>query len=341
MKVTSNLYMKNLIYYPTFEPSSMNWIKYALLYLDQFSPIIPLPGRSQLSDVFKQISSETNIIQPFQPTWEDGNDASIKVMNEMDKILSHPERYRDIFNRANIARVFMNQKQWNFKLYQDKYSMEFVHFCKDNKLGKEVDGGMLLSEDLANFFMVHLADVIAYKTKATPITDLKHLDRMVSHYRMNNVPQTELIDTAQATIKLKLPAKIETIGLDKIIQFRNRPDYSELRQAFTNTLQVYLENLEQMTHDMNGYVNSLNKTNSELAKEMLLFFGGVVGVSLGATIVVQGNTSNALEIAQQAVEGTLSLTGGGYAIHQSWLAGKEKRNPRKYLAMISRLKSGE
>ena len=329
--------MEKLIYYPTFEPSSMNWIKYSLLYLDKFSPIIPSTGDDQLSDVFRKIQSETDIVHPFRPSWEDGNDASIKVMNEMDTILAHPERYRDIFNRVNIGRVFKDSKQWNFKLYEEKYSMEFVHFCRDNSLGKEVEGGMLLSEELAHFFMTQLADVVAYKTGAAPITDLKKLDRMISHFRMKGHPEAEFIDTAQATIKLKLPANIEAIGVDKIINFRNRPDFSEMRQAFTRTLNSFLESVECTESSPDKFINSLNKCNTALAKEMLLFFGGLTAISIGATILLNSNDPSSLEIIKQGIEGTIFLAGGGFAMNESWLADKEKRNARKYLTQISKM----
>ena len=36
--------MEELIYYPGFEVSNEDWLKFALLYLDKLNPIIPESG---------------------------------------------------------------------------------------------------------------------------------------------------------------------------------------------------------------------------------------------------------------------------------------------------------
>jgi len=53
--------MKDLIYYPTFEPRDLNWIKYALIYIDKFSPIIPDPGKTELSELYWTLFWRINI----------------------------------------------------------------------------------------------------------------------------------------------------------------------------------------------------------------------------------------------------------------------------------------
>ena len=44
--------MNNSIYYPNFEIENENWLKFALLYVDTFRPIIPDERKNELSDLF-------------------------------------------------------------------------------------------------------------------------------------------------------------------------------------------------------------------------------------------------------------------------------------------------
>jgi hypothetical protein len=39
--------LKKLIYYPSFEAEDINWLKFALLYIDVLKPIIPRSGDAQ------------------------------------------------------------------------------------------------------------------------------------------------------------------------------------------------------------------------------------------------------------------------------------------------------
>jgi hypothetical protein len=54
--------MREFIYYPSFEPQNLNWLKYVLIYLDGFSPIIPQSGEIKLSFLFRDIRSKTDLI---------------------------------------------------------------------------------------------------------------------------------------------------------------------------------------------------------------------------------------------------------------------------------------
>lgn len=46
--------MKKVIYYPGFKAEDINWLKFALLYIDVLKPIIPYTGDAHLSDTFRR-----------------------------------------------------------------------------------------------------------------------------------------------------------------------------------------------------------------------------------------------------------------------------------------------
>ena len=85
--------MESLLYYPGFEVENINWLKFALLYLNKLRPIIPPDGDKYLSDNFKFINDETDLIDKYRPNYEEGFNATLDAIDVIDKILSHPDRY--------------------------------------------------------------------------------------------------------------------------------------------------------------------------------------------------------------------------------------------------------
>ena len=94
--------MRELIYYPTFEIADSNWIKFALLYINQLDPIIPESGEIYLSDNYKRLINETDLIKPFRPSYSEGKKATLDAIDQIEKILRHPNAYISIFNEENF-----------------------------------------------------------------------------------------------------------------------------------------------------------------------------------------------------------------------------------------------
>ena len=327
--------MKDLIYYPTFEPQNLSWLKYALIYIDGFSPIIPQSGQSGLSTQFREIRDKTDLINAIEPNHRYSDNAATKAINELENVFRFPEQYRDKLNSVNPIRTFRNQENWHFKLFQEKYNVEFRGYCLDESLAMETDGGILLSKEIAQFYMTFLADEIAYQLKTSIITDDENLDRLSSYLRIKG--DEDLVQAAKITINLSLPKDIEEIQLSKFIEFRNDSSISELRKSFNKTLNDFLESVEH-DFDVAEFLASLEKKNSEFIKEMGLFFGGLTSASLGALILLQSNDPNSIEIAKAIVEGSSLAIGGGYAMKKSWELNNERRNARKFLSRIDKLK---
>lgn len=327
--------MRNLIYYPTFEPRNETWLKYALIYIDSFSPIIPPTGQAGLSKQYLTIRQNTNLINEVEPRWQHGENAAMKSIQELENVFESPERYSNILHCSNPLQTFKNNQNWNFKLLEEKFNSHFKYFCLKNSLGRETAGGILLSKELAHFYMTYLADEIAFEQKTNLITDDDSLDRLSNYLRVNG--NEELAVAAQTTIALSLPEKLENISINKLIEFRNDTSINELRESFNKSLNEYLESIE---HNFNtdDFIDNLKQTNSEFIKEMSLFLGGLISTTLGATLLLQSGNPNYLETTKAIVEGTTLAIGGGYAMKKSWSLNEDKRNARKFLTRISDLK---
>ncbi|MEA5259813.1 hypothetical protein VB264_18595 [Arcicella aquatica] len=326
--------MDKLIYYPSFEPKDIDWLKYALIYIDQFSPIIPDRGRNTLSDDFKKIENGTDLIIVHKPEWWQGDNAATKALKEIEFIESHPEQFRDKLQAVNINRTWKDSKNWKFKLYEEKFNTTFKYECIEKGLGEECNGGILISEELANLYMTFLAEEIAFEKVGNPITDSTKYDQLSSYLRARNPKKETLLNTAKIVVNKKLPENIENIDLKKFIEFRQESGIKELRQSFNQSLLKFYESLES---DFNPqkYINDLEGFNKELIKEIGLFFGGYISTTLGADILL--NNLEKLEAIKQIIEGSILTITGKCAINKAWSDGREKRHARKFLSKIKQI----
>jgi hypothetical protein len=130
--------VKNLIYYPSLEPPDKEWLKFALLYFEDFQPIIPYNRRSELSSDFQRILNETDLIHPFSPEYEQGQRASLLTIEEAERILDRPTQRRMLFGNANLQKSWKDKSNWTTILYEEKFAYEFLLFCEKNKIGKRL-----------------------------------------------------------------------------------------------------------------------------------------------------------------------------------------------------------
>src|SRR5262245_36479744 len=235
--------MKRLIYYPGFEVKDINWLKFALLYLDNLEPIIPLSGDGYLSTLFSRLSNDTDLIQVHRPQYEEGERASYDALEVIEKILEHPERFMHMRSIFRISR-WKNPSTHTFILFQDKYTHPWEDFCKSNRLATKTEEGVKISEDLAYIYMALLAQAVADSRELSPITDKPHLDLLSVLSRRVVAPASERINLAKSVLELKLPANIAHINIDEIIKFRNKRGFKERLRAFHEEIDKFYGKLE-------------------------------------------------------------------------------------------------
>ena len=325
--------MKDLIYYPTFEPQDLNWIKYALIYIDKFSPIIPDSGMTELSDLYWRINDNTNLIESLTPKWQHGDVASTKAIKEIDFIQRYPEQFRDKLNNVNIIRTWTDRNQQRFKLYEEKFNIPFKYFCLENNLAHECSGGIKMAKELAHLFMTYLADEIAFNEQATPITDNPKLDLLSTYIRTKDIKNEARIEAVNTLIDQHLPEKIENIDFDRLIEFRKDSGIEELRLKFNKALDKFYEAIEN-NNDISVFINDLENINKDLIKEIGLFFGGLISIGLGGLIIYNNPNSTDLETIKQITEGTIFTVGGLVGINHSWKLNNDRRKARKFLTKL-------
>ncbi|MDX1955734.1 MAG: hypothetical protein SFU20_09395 [Chitinophagaceae bacterium] len=328
--------MQNLIYYPTFEPENETWLKYALIYLDEFSPIVPPRAYSEVSEQFRKVENETDLVKFVGPEQQHGIEATHKVIQEIKVILGDHSAYGTIFNIQNILETWTNPANWTQTLWIEKLTDHFIDFCIKNHFGRRVNHGIELSPELCGLYMTFLAETIAYQKQATPIIDSPVLDRFSTYLRAKDVKTAGVLQAANVIVQTALPSEIENINIDKVIKFRTSPGIAELRRSFNITVESFYNSVEN-EFDPYTYLESIKRTNGELTKEIGLFFGGVVSLGLGALILSKTDNPSKLEVLKASLEGTIFSIAGAIGINSAWKLSKERRNARKFLTNLKRL----
>ena len=128
--------MHRLLYYPNFEIQDENFLKFALLYIDEIRPIIPERAKESLSDSMRNILRNTELINPYSPNYENGYLASIATIRYLEE--------KKKFDQCGEGLQRGNGVIHNYTLYADKYTYEFEDYCLENGLGERCNEGILL-----------------------------------------------------------------------------------------------------------------------------------------------------------------------------------------------------
>lgn len=326
--------MENLVYFPTFEPPTPNWLKFAVLYVENFNPIIPDSGRQQLSIDYRRVVDETDLIYPYRPSYDQGDRASIKAIEFIDKVNNSPYVYNNLFNRANIIRTISSTKNRNFKIFGEKFSMSWEDYCIRNNYGERTDGGILVTEELAFIFMTFLAEEIAFEEGKSIITDNNSFDNFLNYRRA--VPRS-VIDRqnfAQGVLSLTVPKDISTIPIRNLIRFRNQ-NRAKI-SAFNTELNNSLNNIQNGI-DEQDFVDRFNDIYSELTSEILKQGIGVATIPLATYILINNLAATAPEYIKQIIGGLGIIWTAKTAIGSRWKEIVNKHNCKRYLTNLERL----
>ena len=325
--------MKKLIYYPSFEVYDINWLKFALIYIKELKPIIPWSGEKHLSNFHKKLYNETDLIKPYITEYDEGRDATLIAIEEVDKIFRNPENYYSVFRGNNVVEEWRNKSLFDFTLFEEKYSYNWERFCIENGVGRRCSEGVMLPKELGLIYMTILAQVIADRNGISPITDRSGLDKFSIFIRQENKCTENIITVAQDVLECKLPADLHKIPLEEIIQFRNKREFKKKLNAFHIELEKYYNSKEsnQTGYDFESTIGSFW---GDFFGDFIQAGIDLVSFSLKAWISVSSGTPLA---TNTIIDGATILTRNTIRIRNTWNNTKSKRYCRKYLSTISKL----
>lgn len=327
--------MQNLVYFPSFEPPNLTWLKFALLYIENFNPIVPNGATEYLSTDYQKVINETDLITPFNPQYYQGDRASIKAVEFLEKVLTQPYRYSSLFSSVNLQRTITNNSSHTFEILNEKFTSTWSDYCLHNGYGFSTDRGIQVSDTVAFIFMTFLAEEIAYDEGKSIITDNQEFDQFLSFRQA--IPRTTIRKNtlAQGVLNLSLPRDISHISLDNLIVFRNR---NRARIAsFNHELNNSLNSIQEGIEDYE-FVDRFNDIYSEITMEIIAQGNGIVNIPLSTYILFQDPTSTTPEYLSQFVGGLGILMNAHASLKKNWKDIMHQHNCRRYLTNLNRIR---
>ncbi|WP_298342503.1 hypothetical protein [uncultured Algibacter sp.] len=327
--------MKKFLYYPNLEPPNTEWLKFSILYLERFESIVPYGRQHLISDEYRRLSNETDLVEMYSPEYMQGERASIKSIEEAQKFLRDPYGRGPLMNRVNIERSWRNERNWTYQIFSEKFSYRFGEFCESERIGRRNGEGLLLPKELAFLFMTHLAQEISYERDGSIITDNIEFDNYSNFSRVHNSGVRNRNKFMKGIINLLVPANISEIGFDRLIEFRNRN--RESITVFNNQINLLEDSIGNGITERD-FINSFNNIYSELTREIVLMGIGLASIPFATYMLINNPQALSAEYSKEIL-GALGIgIGGTYAIKRALFDTREKRLCKKYLTNVERLK---
>ena len=325
--------MKRLIYYPGFESINENWLKFALLYVDKLSPIVPLRMQKKYSELYNLLVGESDLIVQEPPPYREGYKSSLDTIEIINQIDIAPHSYDLFFKDVNVIRSWKNKANHQYTLYEEKFSLDWTHFCLDNGFGSLDDNGIRLPESLAILYMTVLANRMADDKNISPITDHIQWDDL-SYFLKRAAPVvTNETVNAKGIISLTLPANLNAIPIKDIIRLRNSDGFKQNQEAFHNELQDFLSKLENGDHSLE-FVEKYSKASSSFNEQILSIGNDTTVVGLGTWMLLSKVAPGLGEILKLAGAATGVIIKQGFSISKAWKSSGPPRKCRRYLASL-------
>lgn len=226
--------MHNLLYYPYFEIKDENFLKFALLYIDEIRPIIPENARNSLSASMQNIIEYTDLINPYAPEYFNGLMASEGAIQYLQT--------RNINRELDGVRMRNVGVRSICTLYSDKYTYDFERFCLDNQFGRRCDEGIQVHKDIAYTYMSMLAEIISIETGLDMVTDImKYAYPTLQYSPRTEQRNREILNTIQTEIQFQVPVDMRRIPLERFIELRSDNRFEEARRSFVTELNKVLD----------------------------------------------------------------------------------------------------
>lgn len=330
--------MQRLLYYPNFEIKDETFLKFALLYIDEIRPIVPAAAMSVLSDSMKDILSYTDLMHCYEPGTETGDIASKAAIRYLDKeYIGRPNRRQ--------ADKYMERGEYNYTLYEGKYTPRFEEYCLQNRLAERCEGGIFLNSHIACIYMSVLAEVISYEENMDTITDFSRYadplfkEPLFTHKREER-KQARKLESIKREIQFQLPVDIRKIPLRTFIGLRSDEKFNELRKNFNRELNEILDKQDIDLSEVNLY-NYLD-CKREMYALMKETYGACVSVLMGVISFrnLSGNADNAIDFFGNIGNISVRMSDVKKHMDASQVFGRNmegKKKARKYLAKLNRV----
>ena len=324
--------MKKYLYYPNLEPPNTEWLKFAILYMEHFESIVPYSRRNLVTDEYRELQNETDLVEMFNPEYFQTERASIKTIEELTGILQKPEIRGGLFRSANILRDWKNQQLWTYQIYDEKFSYQIRAFIEENDLGKMNVDGMLLHKDVAFLFMTRLAQEISFERESSIITDNNEYDSFLNFSSIR--PMSNRNRLAKGIVNLIVPNNLYHISISDLIKFRNK-NRNRIR-AFNNQLTIAEDAIKNGITERQ-FINDYNNASTDLTQEIIKLGLGIASIPFATYLLIQNNVALQAEYVKEIIGGMGMMVAGYYGVKGALRINRDQRLTERYFTNLSRL----
>ncbi len=327
--------MKKLLYYPNLEPPSTEWLKFSILYLEKFESIVPYNRQHLISDDYRRLTQETDLVSLYAPTYDQGERASLKAIEQTEKILNNPYKRSFLFNSVNIYRKWKDENNWNYTIYSEKFSHQWKEYCVNNKIARLTNDGLEMPKELAFLFMTYLAQEISHERNGSIITDNIEFDNY-SNFSRTQSPDLRIRNKfMKGIINLLVPANISELSIDELIKFRNKN--RERIKAFNHQVDIMESSISNGVTEKE-FIKGFTNIYSELSREIILTGIGIASIPFATYMLINNQDALSAEYSKEILGGLGIGLGGYYTVKQALSNTREKRMNKRYFANLERLK---
>lgn len=327
--------MKKYLYYPNLEPPDTEWLKFAILYLENLESIVPYQRRELVSEEYRRLQNETDLVSMYSPEYDQGYRASLKAIEEAEKFINKPYQRSHLFKRINVQRDWRNRENWNYQIFSEKFSYEWAEYCEDKGIGERNGEGLLLPKELAFLFMTYLAKEISYERNGSIITDNIEYDNFTNYERVHNPTVRNRNKFLMNLMNFLIPANISKIPIEDLIKFRNRN--RDRIGAFNRQIDLIEDSISNGVSERD-FIEGFNDAYSGLTKEILLLGVGIASIPFAAYVLISNPVALTAEYAKEVLGAMGIGLGGTFAIKNALYDSRERRMCKKYLANVQRIK---
>lgn len=282
--------MAGLVYYPGFSVVNERWLKYALLYLDEISPIVPNEVKWQINinDMTRRVNSETDLIKVCIPRWRELMESGRIAITFLEEFIKSPDLLAGALRGEpnlgigiDILSNWRNPNSHDTQLFDGKFAYTLWEFCNQYDFCADSEDGIMIPSHLANIYMSILANEIAAAQGLDVITDVEECNRLILNHEANtrNIVDGNF-EAARSEIDYYLPCNLDSISIERIIQMRNNPDFRAMRSAFSHQIESMLQYREK--HDYSFSFDEMMYTKIHLVEYLLKSFDVLAVVATSA-----------------------------------------------------------
>jgi hypothetical protein len=331
--------MTEILYYPGFEIEDEEWLKFALLYMNEVQTIVPYEADRFLSDRHKWLKNSTNLIRSCRPSYEEGEKSTYESIEIFQRLMENPIRRAGIVGEINILEYWRQPTLQETELYRDKFSPALTEFFDDYGICHRTENGIKVPRQLALIYMSVFAHNIGDHRGIPVITDIG-MQRSIS--RINNKawsfnPAFEELQVMKKVIELQIPTDLSNIPLEAVIRLRNKESFRKKLFAFHSAINQFTNTPNMRLTERNcRFINEyLNESVFDLTSEITGYLSSTVSTALGIGLVFANNGSD-IELVKELM-GLGFLSNGSIQIYNKIQQTHGRYLAARYLTDLKKL----